>query len=251
MSAIFDNALDSLQVGVSLCVSADQDRMRKHAILTVFQSIELMLKEYLYQANPILIYKNIDKKITDDSLSVGFPEILMRLENLQLDLPDEQAEVIHSLQSKRNRIEHHGYQHTNENRELITEALKFTLYFMKFQLKKPPAEYLEPKLLKEILFTLENSHDWDALADHHLESWLGKKWPSWDRDLENKPAEFSGTDTCPKCRNDYLVMGHMDKPYCFWCCSEVLAEYCDFCGEIKIIGDSCCDSNSLPDLGLL
>ena len=34
MNAIFDNALDSLKVGMSLCMSVDQDRMRKHAILT-------------------------------------------------------------------------------------------------------------------------------------------------------------------------------------------------------------------------
>lgn len=88
MSAMFDNALDSLKVGMSLCMSVDQYSLKKHGALMLFHSIELMLKEYLYQANSILIYQNIDKKITNDSLIVGFPEILVRLENLQLDSAD-------------------------------------------------------------------------------------------------------------------------------------------------------------------
>lgn len=40
---------------------------RKHAIMTVFHAMELMLKEQLARTNPILIYKNIDTKITDDA----------------------------------------------------------------------------------------------------------------------------------------------------------------------------------------
>ncbi|MCK7577752.1 MAG: hypothetical protein MZV65_19455 [Chromatiales bacterium] len=77
----------------------------KHAILTIFHSIELFLKEYLSRANPILIYKNIDKKIADDSLTVGIQEILARLDNLGLPIPDEEKNVIEKSNAARNRTD--------------------------------------------------------------------------------------------------------------------------------------------------
>ena len=55
---------------------------RKHAILMLFHAIELLLKERLTRTNPILIYKNIDTKITEDAQTVGVREALTRLENL-------------------------------------------------------------------------------------------------------------------------------------------------------------------------
>jgi hypothetical protein len=79
---------------------------RKHAILTIFHSIELFLKEYLYRNNQILIYKNIDAKISEESITVGIKDILVRLENLNLGLPKYQQLVIEKIQKRRNRIEH-------------------------------------------------------------------------------------------------------------------------------------------------
>lgn len=240
VSSIFDNALDSLKVGMTLYMSGNLYSTRKHAILAVFHSIELMLKEYLYQANPILIYKNIDEKITDDSLTVGLAEILIRLDNLGLSIPGEQARVILSLQSKRNRIDHHRDDCQDEEREIITEALKFVLYFMMFQLKKQPEETLESELMRQILGLTENNSGPDVLADFRLESWLNEKWPNWDQETEAIPKEFTGVDACPQCENEYLIMEQIDEPYCFWCCSEIPAEYCDTCGLTKKIGVFCC-----------
>lgn len=42
-----------------------------------------------------------------------------------------------------------------------------------------------------------------------------------------------------------------EKDYRFCCWSEILAEYCDCCGETKIAGISCCESYGLPNLGLV
>lgn len=240
MSSIFDNALDSLKVGMTLYMSGNLYSTRRHSILTIFHSIELMLKEYLYQASPILIYKNIDKKITDDSLTVGLSEILIRLDNLGLSIPDGQARVILSLQSKRDRIEHHRDDCRDVEREIITEALKFVLYFMKYQLKKQPEETLGPELLRQILELVENNSGPDVLAGFRLESWLNEKWPNWDQETEAIPKEFSGVEACPQCENEYLIMEQIDKPYCFWCCSEIPAEYCDSCGLTKMIDAPCC-----------
>jgi hypothetical protein len=74
MSDIYDNAVDSLRIGMEFFLKETGYSSRKHAILTVFHAIELLLKECLAQTNPILIYKNIDAKITDDAQTVGVRE---------------------------------------------------------------------------------------------------------------------------------------------------------------------------------
>jgi hypothetical protein len=77
-SPIYENAIDSLRIGMEFFLKEDGYSSRKHAILTVFHAIELLLKERLAQTNPILIYKNIDAKITDDAMTVGVREALTR-----------------------------------------------------------------------------------------------------------------------------------------------------------------------------
>jgi hypothetical protein len=251
LNPIFENALDSLKVGMQFYMSGNQYSTRKHAILTIFHSVELMLKEYLYQVNPILIYRNIDKKITEDSVTVGFSEILIRLENLNLGIPDDQAKAIRNLQSKRNRIEHHRYDHEDEDRELISQALKFILYFMEFQLNQMPEGLIEPELLENIRELVIDYNERHAVADHRLKSWLKEKWTDWNPEVEDTPEEFSGTDTCPQCRHDYLVMEQKGEPYCFWCCREIPAEYCDICCRTKIADVPCCEDADLPHLRLV
>ena len=65
-SDIYRNAVDSLKIGMEFFLKEDTYSSRKHAILTLFHSIELFLKEYLFRQNPILIYKNIDAKLTEE-----------------------------------------------------------------------------------------------------------------------------------------------------------------------------------------
>src|SRR5438105_2633151 len=71
LSAIYLNAVDSLRIGMEFFLKESDYSSRKHAVLTVFHAIELLLKEQLSQTNSILIYKNIDAKITEESLTVG------------------------------------------------------------------------------------------------------------------------------------------------------------------------------------
>src|SRR5271169_1509319 len=126
MSKIYDNAVDSLQIGMEFFIKETGYSSRKHAILTVFHAIELLLKESLAQTNPILIYKNIDAKITDDAQTVGVREALTRLENLGIGVPAEEKKTIENIQRIRNRIEHHKYDHSEvEDDAIIAASLKF------------------------------------------------------------------------------------------------------------------------------
>jgi hypothetical protein len=74
MSDIYANAVDSLRIGIEHFLKEPGYSSRKHAILTLFHAIELFLKEQLHRTNPILIYRNLDTKITEDSLTVGIKE---------------------------------------------------------------------------------------------------------------------------------------------------------------------------------
>jgi hypothetical protein len=96
-SAIFENAVDSLRIGMEFFLKETSYSSRKHAILTVFHAIELLVKDRLAQTNPILIYKNIDIKITDDAQTVGVREALTRLENLGLGIPAEEKKTIETF----------------------------------------------------------------------------------------------------------------------------------------------------------
>jgi len=55
-SAIFENAVDSLRIGMEFFLKETSYSSRKHAILTVFHAIELLVKDRLAQTDPILIY---------------------------------------------------------------------------------------------------------------------------------------------------------------------------------------------------
>jgi len=95
-------------------------------------------------------------------------------------------------------------------------------------------------------------HDYNerfAMAESRLESWLKENWPNWDPEVEDMPETFVGVDYCPQCNCEFLVMEQKDEPYCFWCCSEIPAEYCEMCGCTKIVDVPCCDEDeSGPNL---
>ena len=151
MSAIFENALDLLRIGMDFFLKEASYSSRKHAILTLFHAIELLLKERLAQTNPILIYKNIDTKITDDAQTVGVREAIARLENLGLGLPTYEKKTIEDIQRVRNRIEHHRYDHgAQEDDAIIASSLKFVMYFVEVVLHRKLDAQIDGETLQEI-----------------------------------------------------------------------------------------------------
>ena len=123
ISPIFENAIDSLRIGMDFFQRESSYSSHKHAILTVFHAIDLFLKERLHRTNPVLIYKNIDKKVTDESFTVGLADAITRLENTGIKLPADQRAILEKIQGRRNRIEHHRYDHKDdEDAVTIAEA---------------------------------------------------------------------------------------------------------------------------------
>jgi len=244
MSAIYENALDSLRIGYAFFRQESGYSSRKHAILTIFHALELFLKERLFRINPILIYRNIDAPITDDSLTVGVNEMLVRFKNLNMEIRKEEAESIKKLQRVRNRIEHHRYDHKPEEDEaILAETLKVILYFVEFELEERLGDVLGAELMSEMQHRVIDYNEHDAVAHYRMEEWWKKQWPEWGGPEESdSPEEFLGTLDCPHCRQSYLVLDHVPKGFCFHCNTTVDALICDECGRTHLREDGCCST---------
>ena len=240
MSDIYANAVDSLRIGIEYFLKEPCYSSRKHAILTLFHSIELFLKEQLYRTNSILIYRSIDAKITDDSITVGTKEALIRLENLGLGLPKQSQDVIERIQKRRNRIEHHRYDHKEEDETIISESLAFILFFVEGVLNAKLERDVPAETLRAIQGLVYDRQDLDWIAMYRFEQWMHEVWPEWNNEESDSPDEFRGTVDCPICRDSYLVIGHHDKPFCFRCNTSVDAAECEDCGRTYRNGEYCC-----------
>lgn len=230
MTDIYANAVDSLRIGIDYFLKARDYSNRKHAILTLFHSIELFLKEQLFRTNPILIYRNIDAKITDDSPTVGIKEALARLESLGQGLPKEPQNVIEQIQKRRNRIEHHRYDHKDEDDKIISESLAFILFFVDGVLQAKLEQDIAPETLRQIQSLVYEPQARYWIAMHRLEKWMHNKWPEWSNEESDLPDPFAGTLDCPVCRQSYLVIGHHEHPFCFYCNTSIDASECENCG---------------------
>jgi hypothetical protein len=239
-SPIFENAIDSLVIGMEFFRRETSYSSRKHAILTVFHAIELLLKEQLHRTNPILIYKNIDKKIEADSFTVGLADSIARLENTGIEIPKDQKAIVEKIQARRNRIEHHRYDHKAEDETTIAEALKFIFYFVELVLRSRLEDYIDHKLLALMRRQVLAYNELQGFAEFRFNDWAQKKWPKWNREVEDIPEEFGGTLDCPACTHPWLVIGYHPRPFCFYCNVSVDAASCEHCGRTYFVKDGCC-----------
>lgn len=240
MSDIYINDVDSLRIGIEYFLKEGGYSSRKHAILTLFHAIELFLKEQLHRTNPILIYRNIEAPIAEDSQTVGIKEALARLENLGLGLSEELREIIERIQKRRNRIEHHRYEQKEEDERTIAQSLQFILFFVNTVLAGNleadiPAETL--RAIQRIVYDRQELY-WNA--EQRLELWMRATWPDWNNEQSEMPEKFEGTTRCPICWEDFLAMGYHKKPFCFHCNTTVDAAVCDHCGRTYTSNSLCC-----------
>lgn len=240
VSAIYANAVDSFRIGIEFFLRQQSYSSRKHAILTVFHSIELLLKERLHRENPLFIYRDIDQKITEDSITVSIKESLARLDNLAIGLPKDERKVIENIQRRRNRIEHHRYDHQKEDDLIIEESCKFVLFFVEGILRENLNNDIAPELLRSIRALVLKRDEEAAMANFRLENWIKQQWSDWEPEQGDIPEEFDGTHDCPQCRQSYLVIGYHPKPFCFHCNEPIDAAICDSCGRTFSAGDGCC-----------
>jgi hypothetical protein len=202
----------------------------------------------LHRINPVLIYKNIDKRVTTDSLTVGLSDAITRLENMGIEVPDDQKSIVEKIQGRRNKIEHHRFDHKEaEDANIIAEALKFIFFFVEFVLHARIENHIDNELLESMRYRVWDYNERQGIAEARFEQWAMKQWPKWDKMVEDIPEELEGTSDCPVCRQSWLVMGYHPKPFCFYCNMPIDAAMCENCGRTYLVKDGCCSFEEETD----
>ena len=120
----------------------------KWVILELFHVVELLLKERLQREHPLLIYRNIDKKVSDDAQTVGLKDALLLFANTGIDIPKEYIKILFDLQQRRNRIEHHRFEADESHQRVLGQVLKFIGWFLYEHLDEDLEEHLSPDVFK-------------------------------------------------------------------------------------------------------
>ncbi len=214
MSDIFENGIDSLHIGIRYFLYGEFETAHKHAILNVFHSIELFLKEKLSKVHPILIYKNIDKPINNDSLTVGLNEIIIRFKNLGIKLNPKQESVLKELQRRRNIIEHHKFIPDDSHYYIIGKALKFIYYFLPEHLSCTLEEHLDEDIYTQVRKVILD-------YDERLSDAKMKVQEIIEKHKDVSSVDPIHTSTCPECRNHTVVIESDKGDFCFFCYEEI------------------------------
>ena len=224
MNPLFENAIDSLVIGIGFYIDKTINNPHKHSILTIFHSIELLLKERLYRENHILIYKNIDKPISDESFTVGVRDVFTRLRNIGVRFEQDEQKIIVDLQKRRNRIEHHYYVEDDNDFFIIGKSLRFIYYFLKTHLNEEIEEYLDHDTysrVREIILKYEERLEEAKAEVEKLTTPITKD------DL----CAMQDAAICPECGNETVVIGTKKGNYCYFCRMPQDLSQCDRCGR--------------------
>ena len=225
MNDLFENAIDSIDFGIRLFLEDDEsESTQKHALLTVFHGVELLLKARLHQEHPLLIYKRPEAKLNDDTFTVGLPETLARFRNCGIAIDKAEVIVLEDLRRRRNRIAHHRYEKDEHDYQVLGKALKFVYGFLPQHMGKTLEEVLDDELYakaREAILSYEERFN-EATAEVEQ-----RTTPHTKDDLGNMPD----TATCPDCDNETLVIGTELGDYCFFCRAEFTMEQCSSCSE--------------------
>ena len=223
MSELLENALDSLRMGVRHYLDSSLETRDKWTILELFHAIELLLKERLRQEHPLFIYRSIDKPVSPDTQTVGLQETLARFGNLQVELPHEYVKILSDLQRRRNTIEHHRFSPDASHRQVLGEALKFIVYFLKDHLDEDIEDHLPADHFSQVKELILEYEELIRRAQASLESVCHRFSPKEQSLLE--------TGTCPECGNNTVLIGASDEPFCHFCQETVSVRRCQECGE--------------------
>jgi hypothetical protein len=110
---LLDNAIDSLNEALSKYQEGKDgnEKAYKFCIQHLSHFFELILKYYVTQSHPLLIYKNpFAKVINQESQTIGLYEAINFLKNEGHEISERFEEDLHWLKKLRNNIEHHKFE---------------------------------------------------------------------------------------------------------------------------------------------
>lgn len=109
---LLENAIDSLNEALAKYQDGKDGNQKayKFCVQHLSHFLELILKYYVTQSHPLLIYKNpFAKKVTQESQTIGLFEAINFLKNEGHDISEKFEKDIGWLKKLRNNIEHHKF----------------------------------------------------------------------------------------------------------------------------------------------
>lgn len=224
-NAIFDNAIDSLEMAVSF----HNKKNRKWAILASFHCIELLLKEALFRTHRLLIYRDLDKPIEEDSFTVGFDDAIKRFVNIGIELDPTSIAALRELKTERNRIEHHRFEPSPKHDAVLGQSLRFIHRFMKDELGDSVEDHVSTKdyeVIDKLIL------DYQELVDRER-----SKIDSKIQSLDPKEREFYEVGECPECGEQTATRDADGSAYCGVCRCNVDARRCERCADFGSVDE--------------
>lgn len=136
---LLGNATDSIERAIDLVAWEGEQsdaRRLKQAVQAIAHGVELLLKERLRRVHPALIWETVDKYPSLSARTVTSDGALSRLMSIGgLTFSQKDMDLIRSLRSTRNAIEHYAWTTTKQEADrIVGRALAFALHFSKEEL---------------------------------------------------------------------------------------------------------------------
>jgi len=234
---LLENATDSFNEAlVQYQRAKDEDPAAyKHCISYLSHFFELILKYYVTQSHPLLLFKNpFAKKIDENSYTIGLNEAINFLMNEGREFPKEFLDDLEWLKKLRNNIEHHKFSmNVEEAKETVGRLVHaFNIFDAKNE-----------KLELEKFISEENTELFEELAktyEFRLREALAKVEAAEEKACAGyRPKEYELVNfavySCDNCGHETVIPDEESSSgyKCTFCGEEECdyAEYpCEMCG---------------------
>jgi hypothetical protein len=203
--SLFDNALDSLNQGISFVLTNPDDRsMLKLAVLLIAQAVELTLKERLSREHPSLVFTKVEQVGLPNAHTVSIEEAKKRLESIaKIQFQNNESKAIENISDIRNKIQHYKIAISHSQALIhVHSALAFLIEFIKSQLGKDIKDLISKdqyKALCEIEYLYDSLK---KLADARIQELRSRLEPSRAKDLIEWDFEVI---ECPQCWEEFYI----------------------------------------------
>ncbi|MCD0459548.1 hypothetical protein [Roseiconus lacunae] len=212
---VAENALDYLLLAGEQAQDGSE-RLLKHALATLADGIELLLKARLEAHDWSLLFKDVDKAErakfeSGDFQSVTFDQSLKRLKNIcGVDFDHSGFPILESLRQLRNRIRHFAVEvKSAQAQSIIANAYSFAIDFVATEITPNTTDDLEYEV-NDLRKTLSTFKEFVAQRMKDIEAKL-------------KSQTYSQHVQCPACLQDTLY-AEGEKVTCAFCNFEADGE---------------------------
>lgn len=210
---LIENALDYLLLAGEQ-VQQEGQRMSKHAVATLADGVELLLKARIEQRDWCLIFKDVDKASrqnyeSGDFISITFDQAIKRLRGVcDVQISDGHLTIINDIRQQRNRIRHFAITLDEQVAvSLVAKTFAFALEFVSEHLPDAGEQFSDDfKQLRELL--------------GNFDEFIDERFEQIQDELDNHSSVVLD---CPICLQPALVI-EGDKTRCLFCKHEAQGE---------------------------